>query len=114
MGGKSKSLYARDGHLGITLIKYPSDQSGLRDAVKLAEYFEKNNHGRKSWARVQPLTLGKDDEKNPSLVKVDERTGEKKRIFYGYLATVADLDKVDFETRKKVTIESLKEYKAFK
>ncbi|CAE5968166.1 unnamed protein product [Arabidopsis arenosa] len=108
-GGKSKSLYGREGHLGITLFKFAGDDSGLRDAMRMAEYFEKINRGRKSWGRVQPLTPSKDDEKNPSLVEIDGRTGEKKRIFYGYLATVTDLDKVDIETKKKTTIESLRE-----
>lgn len=110
-GGKSKSLYGRDGHQGITLVKFSGDQSGLKEAVRLSEFFEKENHGRKGWARVQPLLPGRDSENNPNLVKVDERTGEKKRIFYGYLATASDLDKVDFETRKKVLIESKREYK---
>lgn len=109
--GKSKSMYGREGHLGITVVKFAGDQSGLRDAVRLAEYFEKENRGRKGWSHVQPLTLGKNDEKNPSLVKVDERTGEKKRIFYGYLGTAADLDKVDFDMRKRVVIESWREHK---
>lgn len=112
--GKSKSLYGREGHLGITLVKFAGDQSGLKDAVRLAEYFEKDSRGRKVWARVQPLSLGKDDENNPSLVTVDQRTGEKKRILYGYLGTASDLDKVDFETRKKAVIESQREIKASK
>lgn len=112
--GKSKSLYGREGHLGITLVKFAGDQSGLKDAVRLAEYFEKDSRGRKVWARVQPLSLGKDDENNPSLVTVDQRTGEKKRILYGYLGTASDLDKVDFETRKKAVIESWRETKASK
>lgn len=112
--GKSKSLYGREGHLGITLVKFAGDQSGLKDAVRLAEYFEKDSRGRKVWARVQPLSLGKDDENNPSLVTVDQRTGEKKRILYGYLGTASDLDKVDFETRKKAVIESWREIKASK
>ncbi|KAI5580197.1 hypothetical protein BDE02_08G139000 [Populus trichocarpa] len=113
VGGKSKSLYGRDGHLGITLVKFGGDQSGLKEATRMAEYFEKDNHGREAWGCLQPVTLGKDDEKNPSLVKVD-RSGEKTRILYGYLATAADLYKVDFETRKKVVIESLREYEASK
>lgn len=112
--GKSKSLYGREGHLGITLVKFAGDQSGLKDAVRLAEYFEKDSRGRKVWARVQPLSFGKDDENNPSLVTVDQRTGEKKRILYGYLGTASDLDKVDFETRKKAVIESWREIKASK
>ncbi|KAJ6981733.1 hypothetical protein NC653_024974 [Populus alba x Populus x berolinensis] len=113
VGGKSKSLYGRDGHLGITLVKFGGDQSGLKEAVRLADHFEKDNRGREAWGCIQPLTFGKDDEKNPNLVKVD-RSGEKNRILYGYLATVADLYKVDFETRKKVVIESHQEHKASK
>ncbi|XVF28844.1 hypothetical protein REPUB_Repub15cG0067100 [Reevesia pubescens] len=109
--GKSKAVYGREGHLGITVVKFAGDQAGLKDAVRLAEYFEKENRGRKGWSHVQPYTLVKDDEKNPSLVKVDERTGEKKRIFYCYLGTIADLDKVDFDTRKRVVIESRREHK---
>ncbi|KAJ6889683.1 hypothetical protein NC651_023431 [Populus alba x Populus x berolinensis] len=113
VGGKSKSLYGRDGHLGITLVKFGGDQSGLKEAVRLADHFEKDNRGREAWGCIQPLMFGKDDEKNPNLVKVD-RSGEKNRILYGYLATVADLYKVDFETRKKVMIESHQEHKASK
>ncbi|XVF38229.1 hypothetical protein REPUB_Repub20aG0082100 [Reevesia pubescens] len=112
--GKSKAMYGREGHLGITVVKFGGDQSGLKDAIRLADDFERENRGRKGWSHVQPLTLGKDDEKNPSLVKVDERSGEKKRIFYGYLGTVADLDKVDFEMRKRIVIESQREHKGAK
>ncbi|TKY51161.1 Zinc finger-XS domainprobable mediator of RNA polymerase II transcription [Spatholobus suberectus] len=111
MGGKSKSLYGRDGHLGITLVKFAGDQSGFKEAIRLAEHFEKENHGRKDWARVQSQTLGKDDENNTNLVKVDEKKGEKRRVLYGYLGTAFDLDKVDFDTRKKAVIESRREYK---
>ncbi|XVE81617.1 hypothetical protein DITRI_Ditri15bG0079500 [Diplodiscus trichospermus] len=107
--GKSKSMYGREGHLGITVVKFAGDHSGLKEAVRLAEYFEKENRGRKGWSQVQPLTLGKDDEKNPNLVKVDERNGEKKRIFYGYLGTVADLGELDLDMRKRVVIESRRE-----
>lgn len=110
-GGKSNSLYGREGHLGITLVKFAGDQSGLKEAIRLAEHFEKENHGRKDWARVQPQILGKDDENNPNLVKVDEKKGDKRRILYGYLGTAFDLDKVDFDTRKKLVIESWREYK---
>ncbi|KAK6929966.1 XS domain [Dillenia turbinata] len=112
--GKPKSVYGRDGHLGITIVKFPNDQSGLREAVRLAEYFEKENRGRRAWFHVQPLVSSKDDEKNPLLVKLDEKTGEKNRVLYGYLGTAADLDKVDFDTRKRAVIESRREYKSMK
>lgn len=113
-GGKSKSLYSRDGHLGITLIKFAANQSGLEEALQLDKYFEKDNLGRKGWARVESLVLGKDDENNPSLVKMDQRTGEKKRIFYGYLANVSDIDKIDFDTKKKTMVENRRENKYLK
>lgn len=111
VGGKSKSLYGRDGHLGITLVKFPGDQSGYKEAIQLAEHFEKESHGRKDWARVQSQALGKDDENNANLVKLDEKKGDKRRILYGYLGIAFDLDKVDFDTRKKVVIESRRGYK---
>ncbi|XP_043691917.1 protein SUPPRESSOR OF GENE SILENCING 3-like [Telopea speciosissima] len=110
-GGKVKSLYGKDGHLGISLVKFAADMSGLKEAIRLAEFFERDNHGRQCWALTESSQPGKDDENNPNLVKVDERTGEKKRIFYGYLGTAFDLDRVDFETRKKAVIESRSEFK---
>uniref|UniRef100_A0A7N0VFY4 XS domain-containing protein n=1 Tax=Kalanchoe fedtschenkoi TaxID=63787 RepID=A0A7N0VFY4_KALFE len=107
--GKAKSLYGREGHLGTTLVKFPGDRSGLKEAIRLAELLEKENHGRKSWSHVESTIAGKDEEDNPSLVKLDEKGKEKKRILYGYLGTAADLDKVDFDTRKKAVIQSIRE-----
>nr|XP_043628419.1 uncharacterized protein LOC122599882 [Erigeron canadensis] len=108
--GKSKAMYGREGHLGVTAVKFSGDQSGLRDAMKLADFFQKQKHGRGSWSSVQSMCRpGKDDEKDPNFVKLDKKTGEKERILYGYLGTVFDLDTVDFDTRKKVTIESRRE-----
>ncbi|KAH9605608.1 hypothetical protein KSS87_018743 [Heliosperma pusillum] len=105
-GGKSKSLYNREGHLGITLIKFGGDQLGLKEAVRLSEHFEKDRHGRRDWTHVQSTGAGQNDENNPNFVMVDKRTGERTRILYGYLLTAADLDKVDPDTRKKAVIES--------
>ncbi|KAK4425685.1 hypothetical protein Salat_1762500 [Sesamum alatum] len=106
--GKSMSLYSREGHLGIHTVKFSGDESGLKEALRLCDYFEREKRGRKSWARVQPL---KDDENNPNLVRLEGKSGEKKRVFYGHLATVADLDKVTFEIKKKVSIVSMRDFK---
>ena len=103
-------MYGREGHMGTTVVKFASDPSGLRDAMRLADFFEKQKHGRTSWASIQSLLKpGKDDEKDLNFVKLDKRTGDKERILYGYLGTVFDLEGVDFDTRKKVTIESKRE-----
>ncbi|KAI3951189.1 hypothetical protein MKW98_028593 [Papaver atlanticum] len=111
IGGKAKSLFGKDGHLGITLVKFGADQPALKEAMRLAEYFEKDNHGRGGWARAQSLQSGRNDEINPNLVRGDPKTGEKTRILFGYLGTASDLDKVDYDTRKKTVIESRREYR---
>ncbi|XP_073054389.1 uncharacterized protein [Primulina eburnea] len=112
---KSMSMHSREGHLGIHTVKFPGDESGLKEALRLAEYFEKQKHGRKAWAHVKPsVTLGKNDENNPNLVKLDSKSGEKTRVLYGNLGTVADLDKVTFEIKKKVTIVSRREFERSK
>ncbi|CAI8604683.1 unnamed protein product [Vicia faba] len=110
-GGKSKALYGKEGHLGITVVKFADDKSGLEQAMRLAEHFKKENHGRKDWARAHAQSLGKEDENNPNLVQVDEKKGEKRKVLYGYLGTAFDIDKLDFDTRKKVVIKSRREYK---
>lgn len=112
-GGKSRAMFSKEGHLGIVLVKYAADQSGLKEALRLAEYFEKDHHGRKGWAQAQssPSPSWKDEENNPNLVKVDEKTGRKERILYGYIATVLDLHTVEADTRKKSSIESMREMK---
>uniref|UniRef100_A0A6V7QZC1 Uncharacterized protein n=1 Tax=Ananas comosus var. bracteatus TaxID=296719 RepID=A0A6V7QZC1_ANACO len=80
-GGKSKSLILREGRT------WPQRLS-----------------------RAQATLPSGDDDKNPLLVKLNERTGEKKRILYGYLATASDLDKVDFDMKKRASVKSKREF----
>lgn len=47
-------------------------------------------------------------------MEVDGKIGEKRRVFYGYLVIVKDLDKVDMEIKKKIIIESLREFVGLK
>ncbi|KAI8021939.1 Paired amphipathic helix protein Sin3-like 2 [Camellia lanceoleosa] len=70
-GGKSKSLYGRDDHLGITLVKFAGDQSGLKDVVRLVEFFEKENHGiGPTYECIQRLK--EDESELAKRVEVDE------------------------------------------
>jgi hypothetical protein len=41
---------------------------------------------------------------------MDDRTGEKKRIFYGYMATLSDVDEVDADTKKHFSLKSRREF----
>ncbi|KAL8105096.1 uncharacterized protein LOC141677915 [Apium graveolens] len=104
--GKAKSLYGKQGHLGVTLVKFVGDQSGLKEATRLGEFFEKDKHGRRGWAGVS----NKAAENNPNLVRIDKNTGEKERILFGYLATVSDFDKIDQDTKTRVEIVSKRDY----
>lgn len=110
--GKAKSLYGKEGHLGVTLVKFVGDQSGLKEATRLGEFFEKDNHGRRSWAGLQNLVSNKNAENNPNLVRVDKNTGEKEKILFGYLATASDFDKIDRDTKIREVV-SKREYKPF-
>ncbi|CAH9122214.1 unnamed protein product [Cuscuta epithymum] len=105
-GGKPKAAFNKGGHRGMTIVKFSPDRTGLKEAMKLADYFQRSNHGRSKWALVQSSTLSQDEDNNPDLVKVDPITQEKKRVFYGYLANVSDIDKIEFDLRRKVSIES--------
>ncbi|XP_037418840.1 early nodulin-75-like [Triticum dicoccoides] len=107
-GGKSKSLYGKEGHLGLTLVKFANNPSGLKEAERLAEFFERQDHGRVGWSRAQ-ATHNLDPDTNPMLVETDSR-GEKKRILYGCLAISSDLDELDSDSRKRATVKSIKEF----
>lgn len=109
-GGKARSIYDREGHSGVTIVQFTKTESGLKEAEGLVKYFEMQNHDRKGWARAQPTRSSGDEDRNPLLVKMDDRTGEKKRIFYGYMATISDIDEVDIDTKKRASIKSRREF----
>ncbi len=76
-------------------------------------YFERNNHGRKDWLRVQSSTMNRENgDENPELVQTDEKTKLKKRVLYGYIAIAGDLEKLDLDTRKKASVKSKKDIDA--
>ncbi|KAG8073550.1 hypothetical protein GUJ93_ZPchr0006g43436 [Zizania palustris] len=104
-GGKSKSLYGKEGHLGLTLIKFANSPSGLKEAERFAEFLERQDHGRIGWSRAQ-ANQSVDSDNNPLLVEMDNRTGEKTRVLYGYLAISSDLDELDSDSRKRASLKS--------
>lgn len=109
-GGKARSIYDREGHTGVTIVEFTKTESGLKEAERLVNYFEMQNHDRKGWARAQPTRSSGDDDQNPLLVKMDDRSGKKKRIFYGYMATISDIDDVDIGTKKHASLKSKREF----
>jgi len=112
-GGKSKAVYGRDGHQGTIMVKFSPSSAGLQEAEQLIKYFERNNHGRKDWLRVQSSTVNQENsDENPDLVETDEKTKLQKRVLYGYIAIAGDLEKLDADTRKKAIVKSKKDIDA--
>ncbi|CAM6074845.1 unnamed protein product [Sphagnum tenellum] len=103
--GKPKSTWGKEGHKGQILVQYPPSLQGLEEADRLHEDFEKNGRSRKDWCRIQPFwhgLPGHDDlEEGPDFLRIDKETQIKQRVFYGYLATAADLDKVQQPINRK-------------
>jgi hypothetical protein len=108
-GGKSKSLYGKEGHLGLTLIKFTDSPAGLKEAERLAEFLERQGHGRIGWSRAQ-ASRSVDPDQNPLLFETDNRTGERKKILYGYLAISSDLVELDSDSRKRAFLKSGREF----
>jgi hypothetical protein len=105
-GVTAKPLVGKDGAM---LVRFASSQAGLKEAVRLAELFQSEGHGRLQWdlqiRGIPPSYVGGD---NPMFVNVDEK-GQRTWVLYGYLATVSDLDALDTETKQNVVIKSRKE-----
>ncbi|KAL4575280.1 hypothetical protein LXL04_022122 [Taraxacum kok-saghyz] len=102
-GGKVKlGKYA---NCSIMLVKFLGTFSALQEAEKIHDYFLKNKHGRKY---LDYLTSGKGKSKDGEDEK-DEKEGE--RVLFGYMGIAQDLDKVDFDTKRKCSIKSKKEIK---
>ncbi len=103
--GKPKSTWGKEGHKGQVLVQYPPSLQGLEEADRLHEHFEKNGRSRKDWCSIQPFwhgLPGHDDlEEGPDFLRIDKETQIKQRVFYGYLATAADLDKVQQPINRK-------------
>lgn len=93
----------------MTLIKFANNPTGLKEAERLAEFLERQEHGRVGWSRAH-ATHSIDSDQNPLLVETDIRTGERKRILYGYLAIASDLDELDSDSRKRAFLKSRREF----
>ncbi|KAG6537607.1 uncharacterized protein LOC122035867 [Zingiber officinale] len=109
---KARAVNGMQGHTDIAVVRFSDTQRGLEEAERLVEHLEKEKHGRKGWACLQASLSGNDDN-NPALVKVDRKTGKKKWILYGYLATASDFEKIDYDAVRKSVIKSRKDFSLF-
>jgi hypothetical protein len=103
-----KPLVGKDGAMSV---RFASNLAGLKEAVRLADLFEAEGHGRLQWdqwvqTRGNPSSYVEGG--NPMFVKVDEK-GQQTWVLYGYLGTASDLDVLDPESKQNIVIKSRKE-----
>lgn len=88
------------------MVKFSATLSGLEEAVRLADIYAHRKHGRPEFQRIGSGHSGNNDDetKEPLTDKVG-------KILYGYLGIAEDLDKIDFEMKKRSSVRSKKQIK---
>ncbi|KAL5710738.1 hypothetical protein ACHQM5_021266 [Ranunculus cassubicifolius] len=99
-GGKVR--YGKPVNQSIMLVKFLPTFSGLQEAERLHKYYTENTRGRGEFQKVKA---------NSRNIRRDEQVQEEKseKVLYGYMGIAEDLDKLDFDSKKKCVIKSKKE-----
>ncbi|KAI5055760.1 hypothetical protein GOP47_0029281 [Adiantum capillus-veneris] len=116
--GKPKSCWGKEGHRGQVIVQYPPTMKGLKEAERLHEHFRSSSLGRFEWMRVKCMWHGlpghEGIDEGPDLKRFDEACNMEKRVLYGYLAKVGDVDKLTpmKKKHKKCTTKRKKDIEA--
>ncbi|XP_041989773.1 uncharacterized protein LOC121741137 [Salvia splendens] len=104
MGYKSivKVCYGKPANQSVLLVKFNGTLSGLREAGRLDKSYIKSKNGRTDFKQLKS-ECGSSRGKN--LVS-SEREDD---FLYGYLGIAEDLDKLDFDTKKRCVLKSKKQ-----
>ncbi|KAA8539164.1 hypothetical protein F0562_025856 [Nyssa sinensis] len=105
-GGKVKVCLGKPANHSILLVKFLGTFSGLQGAERLHNSFAENKHGRTDFERT---ACSKGKSSNSSEEGGKQGCSVEELILYGYMGIAEDLDKVDFDTKRKCTIKSKKE-----
>ncbi|MCO5552110.1 hypothetical protein L7F22_005620 [Adiantum nelumboides] len=96
--GRPKSCWGKEGHRGQVIVQFPPCLRGLQEAERLHEHFRSSNLGRREWMRVKCMWHGlpghEGIHEGPDLKRFNEACRIDKRVLYGYLAKVGDVDKL--------------------
>ncbi|CAI9759803.1 unnamed protein product [Fraxinus pennsylvanica] len=104
-GGQMKVCLGNPGNTIIMVVKFLGTVTGLQDAEKLKKYFEENKRGR---ADFEKLASVKGKSRNGH--EAGTKAGKLDELFlYGYMGIAEDLDKVDFDTKRRCSVRSYKE-----
>ncbi|XP_043699878.1 uncharacterized protein LOC122650539 [Telopea speciosissima] len=105
-GGKTKVCHGSPANQSIMVVKFGPTFSGLQDAERLHNYYYENKRGRQELQRINAHCSYENG--NAETVQGDEM----EPVLYGYLGIAEDLDKLDFETKKRSLVKSKNNIKA--
>lgn len=103
-GGRIKVVRGKPANQSIMVVTFGAMFSGLQEAERLHKNFVDNSRGRDGFHEINSSHL---IDSHSDLHKAGANTME--RVLYGYLGLAEDLDKLDFETKKRCVVKSKKE-----
>ncbi|XP_043691793.1 uncharacterized protein LOC122642404 [Telopea speciosissima] len=102
--GKAKVCHGRPANQSVMVVKFCPTFSGFQDAERLHNYYTENKRGREEFQQINANRSNG----NAEIVLGDET----EQVLFGYLGIAEDLNKVDFETKKRALVKSKKDIKA--
>ncbi|KAF5177891.1 Rna recognition motif xs domain protein [Thalictrum thalictroides] len=106
-GGKTKVRHGNPANQSIMVVKFLPTFSGLQEAEKLHKLYVENKRGRGEFQKLKHdnTSIGSKEAGGIPLEKVEHD-------LYGYMGVIEDLDKLDFDTKKKCVVKSKKAIQA--
>ncbi|CAN6452392.1 unnamed protein product [Victoria cruziana] len=106
--GNAKVYRGRPANQGVFVVKFFPTFSGLREAERLHRRYAESNRGKEDLQKLKLKISG-----NGSGDQVVETASRMPAEFlYGYLGIAEDLDKLDFESKKRCVVKSKKDIEA--
>ncbi|XP_057804891.1 uncharacterized protein LOC131020208 [Salvia miltiorrhiza] len=104
MGFKSilKVCNGKPANQSVLLVKFNGTLSGLREAERFDKRYIKSKHGRAEFKQLKSECGSSRGKNVVSLESEDD-------FLYGYLGIAEDLDKLDFDTKKRCILKSKKQ-----
>ncbi|EEF30372.1 uncharacterized protein LOC8275963 [Ricinus communis] len=102
VGGKIKVCLGKPADQSVMLVKFLGTFTGLGIAERLAKYFAENQRGREEFEQ-------KTSNSSNSLEEGEHGGKLEERLLHGYIGIAEDLDKLDFNTKKWISLKSKKD-----
>ncbi|KAK9283070.1 hypothetical protein L1049_011299 [Liquidambar formosana] len=106
VGGRFKVCLGKPANRSIMVVKFLGTFPGLQDAERLHKYYAENKHGKADFEQVTSHP-GKNSNSGEAGMQQGDKVEEL--VLYGYMGIADDLDKLDFDTKRRCLIKSKKE-----